>query len=48
MHEADARGAPAVLDAVRRLAAEDAWFWRPAPLLVRLAEAGGRFADVGR
>lgn len=48
MHAADARGLPAVLADIERYAEEDAFFWRPAPLLVRLAESGGTFAGWRR
>ncbi len=43
MHAADERGLGAIVDGLRRLEAEDAQAWRPAPLLVRLAEQGRRF-----
>jgi len=52
MHAADARGLAAVVADIERYAREDAFFWRPAPLLARLAASGGSLAawrrDDGR
>lgn len=43
---ADQRGARRVLDDVRAFgAAGDPWFWRPSPLLERMAADDGRFSD---
>lgn len=46
MHYADRLGLDTVLAELRRLGAEDAFFWEPAPLLVRLAEEGKTFASL--
>jgi len=46
MHYADAQGLDTILADLRRFAEEDAFFWEPAPLLVRLAEAGETFASL--
>ncbi|MFN3953499.1 MAG: 3-hydroxyacyl-CoA dehydrogenase NAD-binding domain-containing protein [Pararhodobacter sp.] len=46
LHHADALGLPQVLATIRAAAAEDAWFWQPAPLLERLAAEGGSFASL--
>ncbi|QGZ34753.1 3-hydroxyacyl-CoA dehydrogenase NAD-binding domain-containing protein [Stappia indica] len=46
MHYADRLGLDTVLAELRRLGAEDAFFWEPAPLLVRLAEDGKTFASL--
>ncbi len=46
MHHADATGLARILADIERLAGEDAFLWRPAPLLHRLAGEGGRFADL--
>lgn len=48
MHWADARGAARIAGDIEALAAEDPYFWKPAPLLSRLADSGGRFADLGK
>ena len=48
MHWADARGAGRIAADIAALAAEDPYFWQPAPLLTRLAASGGRFADIGK
>lgn len=46
MHYADRLGLATVLAELRRLSTEDAFFWEPAPLLVRLAEGGETFASL--
>ncbi len=46
MHYADRLGLDAVLAELRRLSAEDAFFWEPSPLLVRLAGDGETFASL--
>jgi 3-hydroxyacyl-CoA dehydrogenase len=46
MFMADEMGAADVLRRIDALARDDAWFWRPAGLLKRLAETGGRFAST--
>ncbi|WP_244570994.1 3-hydroxyacyl-CoA dehydrogenase NAD-binding domain-containing protein [Stappia sp. TSB10GB4] len=46
MHYADRLGLDTVLAELRRLSEEDAFFWEPAPLLVRLAEDGKTFASL--
>ncbi len=43
MRYADDVGPSNVLAAIRRFGETDPAFWRPAPLLMRLAESGGRF-----
>ena len=43
---ADREGIPALLADIRRYGEEDAHFWRPAPLLERLASEDRRFADL--
>ncbi len=48
MHWADAYGLDRLAGEIRTYAEEDGWFWRPAPLLERLAREGGRFADLNR
>jgi 3-hydroxyacyl-CoA dehydrogenase len=48
MFWAEQRGLAKVLADVERYAREDAWAWRPAPLLVRLAREGKGFGDVGK
>jgi 3-hydroxyacyl-CoA dehydrogenase len=48
MHYADTVGVKVIYDAVRRYEAAHGEPWRPAPLLERLAAAGGRFADFAR
>jgi 3-hydroxyacyl-CoA dehydrogenase len=40
MHEADQAGLPRLVETLRELAREDEFFWRPAPLLVELAQQG--------
>ncbi|QIG47713.1 3-hydroxyacyl-CoA dehydrogenase [Nordella sp. HKS 07] len=44
MFIADEIGVKEILRRIEILAREDAWFWRPSALLIRLAEAGGKFA----
>jgi 3-hydroxyacyl-CoA dehydrogenase len=46
MHMADRIGLPKVLDAVRRLHAEQGFWWQPAPLLERLVAESRCFADL--
>jgi 3-hydroxyacyl-CoA dehydrogenase len=46
MHYADSVGAKVIYDAVRRHQAVHGEWWRPAQLLERLAQEGGRFADL--
>ena len=48
MHWADAQGAGAIASDIARYAEEDPYFWQAAPLLTRLAQQGGRFADLGK
>lgn len=48
MFYADLVGLAAVLDDIRRFHREHDDFWRPAPLLERLADEGRGFADLGR
>ena len=48
MHWADAQGAGAIAADIARYAEEDPYFWQAAPLLTRLAQQGGRFADLGK
>ena len=43
---ADREGLAGLLDDIRRYGEEDDFFWRPAPLLERLAADGRRFADL--
>jgi 3-hydroxyacyl-CoA dehydrogenase len=45
MRYADDFGLPNVLRAIHRFAERDTAFWRPAPLLTRLAESNARFRD---
>lgn len=46
MAYADTVGLPKVLADIRRFASEDARFWRPSPLLVRLVDEGRNFASL--
>jgi 3-hydroxyacyl-CoA dehydrogenase len=46
MHWADTVGLDTVLATIREAAAQDPWFWRPAPLLDRLAAEGRTFATL--
>ncbi|MDX3984027.1 MAG: 3-hydroxyacyl-CoA dehydrogenase NAD-binding domain-containing protein [Achromobacter sp.] len=48
MHYADSVGAAQVLADIRAFAKEDPAFWKPSPLLVRLAESGGTFASLNQ
>ena len=48
MRHADAVGAKALLASVESFAASDPLFWKPAPLLKRMAEEGISFADLDR
>lgn len=48
MHYADSVGAARVLADIRAFAKEDPAFWKPSPLLVRLAESGGTFASLNQ
>ena len=48
MHWADAQGLAGIAADIARFAEEDPYFWQAAPLLARLAETGGRFADLGK
>ncbi|WP_136649883.1 3-hydroxyacyl-CoA dehydrogenase NAD-binding domain-containing protein [Paracoccus aeridis] len=48
MHWADAQGAAAISADIARYGEEDPYFWQAAPLLTRLAQQGGRFADLGK
>jgi 3-hydroxyacyl-CoA dehydrogenase len=48
MFEADRIGLATVLAEVERMSARDGFGFEPAPLLVELAEKGGRFADLAR
>ncbi|MFS4582106.1 3-hydroxyacyl-CoA dehydrogenase NAD-binding domain-containing protein [Phaeobacter sp. C3_T13_0] len=45
---ADLQGPAAILDDIRRYAKEDAFFWRPAPLLEQLVNEGRIFDDLNR
>src|SRR5690606_28581975 len=45
MFYADTVGLPKVLETICRFHAEHGEYWEPAPLLVELAESGGRFSD---
>ena len=46
MYYADRIGLASVLADVKRFHAEYGFWWKPAPLLERLARDGGRFADL--
>ncbi len=46
MFWADQTGLPAVLADIKRFRSTQGEHWKPAPLLVRLADSGGRFADL--
>ena len=48
MHYADQLGLPRILADVREFAREDPHFWKPAPLLVELADSGRDFASLNR
>ncbi len=43
---ADMTGLPGLLDDIREWAAEDAYFWQPAPLLEQLVAEGRKFEDL--
>ncbi|MFA5663830.1 3-hydroxyacyl-CoA dehydrogenase NAD-binding domain-containing protein [Castellaniella sp.] len=46
MHYADQTGVARILADVQACAADDPAFWKPAPLLVDLAQRGGTFAEL--
>ncbi|MDM9558796.1 3-hydroxyacyl-CoA dehydrogenase NAD-binding domain-containing protein [Bordetella petrii] len=46
MHYADQVGLPRILADIREFAPQDPHFWKPAPLLVELAESGRTFASL--
>ena len=46
MKWADIAGLPTVLADIRAFAAEDDFFWNPAPLLERLVAEGRSFEDL--
>jgi 3-hydroxyacyl-CoA dehydrogenase len=46
MFEADEIGLAAILADMREVQQASGWGFEPAPLLVELADEGGRFADV--
>lgn len=46
MHYADRQGLASVLADLRQLHGEDPFFWEPAPLLARLADAGENFSSL--
>ncbi|AVO37670.1 3-hydroxyacyl-CoA dehydrogenase NAD-binding domain-containing protein [Pukyongiella litopenaei] len=46
MKWADMAGLPGLLDDIRNWAAEDAYFWQPAPLLEQLVAEGRKFEDL--
>ena len=48
MHYADSVGLDRVLADIRAYAQEDPAFWKPSPLLVRLAESGRDFASLNQ
>ena len=48
MHYADRIGLDRIANRVRTLSSEAPHFWRMPPLLERLAETGGRFADLNQ
>ncbi len=48
MKWADIQGLPSVLADIKRYAEEDAWFWKPAPLLEKLAAQGRTFDDLNK
>jgi 3-hydroxyacyl-CoA dehydrogenase len=45
---ADLQGLDTVLADIERFAREDAWFWKPAPLLQQLVTSGRSFDDLNR
>jgi 3-hydroxyacyl-CoA dehydrogenase len=48
MKHADMRGLDKVLASIRKFEAEDAWFWKPAQLLVDLVDRGENFDSLNR
>ncbi|AXC50482.1 3-hydroxyacyl-CoA dehydrogenase [Paracoccus suum] len=48
MHWADAYGLERIAQDIRSYAQDDPYFWQLSPLLARLADSGGRFADLDR
>ena len=48
MKHADMKGLDKVLASIRKFEAEDAWFWKPAQLLVDLVEKGETFDSLNR
>ena len=46
MKYADMLGLPTVLAELERLSQEDAFFWRPSPLIVELVERGSDFSSL--
>jgi len=48
MHYADQVGLPRILADIREFAPQDPHFWKPAPLLVELAESGRTFASLNQ
>ena len=48
MHYADMRGLATILTDLHLFAEDDAFFWEPAPLLVRLAQRGDSFASLNK
>jgi 3-hydroxyacyl-CoA dehydrogenase len=46
MKYADMLGLPTVLAELERLSEEDAFFWRPSPLIVELVERGADFSSL--
>jgi 3-hydroxyacyl-CoA dehydrogenase len=45
---ADLQGLDTVLEDIERFAQEDAWFWKPSPLLQSLVAQGRNFEDLNR
>lgn len=45
---ADLQGLPALLDDIKSYAKEDAFFWKPAPLLEQLVAEGRTFDDLNK
>jgi len=45
---ADMQGLPELLADIKRWAAEDAYFWQPAPLLEQLVAEGRTFDDLNK
>ncbi|MFT6677168.1 MAG: 3-hydroxyacyl-CoA dehydrogenase [Sulfitobacter sp.] len=48
MKWADLQGLPAILADIESYAKEDAWFWKPAPLLSQLVADGRTFDDLNK